>query len=235
MIINPYRFGGGGTDLSSLLTSLISWWSLDETSGTRADSHGSNTLADNNTVTYATGKQSNAAQFTSANSEYLSVSFGHGLGGGARDWSIAFWVYLDSLDQQTFMFTGDGTAASSNDYFIGYNSGVSRYFLNIPSGGSYNRLDANNYGAPSTATWANIVCYYNNGTTELGIIVNDGTANTSTTASPNAKNASFYLGSWFASQYTNGRLDEVAFWSRLLTASEITAIYNGGNGVAYPG
>ncbi|MBU0513002.1 MAG: hypothetical protein KJ638_15045, partial [Chloroflexi bacterium] len=42
---------------------LVAWWSLDETSGTRYDSHGGNHLSDNNTVGYSTGKQGNSANF----------------------------------------------------------------------------------------------------------------------------------------------------------------------------
>jgi hypothetical protein len=37
-------------------TSLISWWQLNEPSGSRGDSHGTNTLTDNNTVGSAVGK-----------------------------------------------------------------------------------------------------------------------------------------------------------------------------------
>lgn len=50
-----------GTGLSynqlpaTLKTSLISYWNLDEASGTRNDSHGANHLTDNNTVTQAFG------------------------------------------------------------------------------------------------------------------------------------------------------------------------------------
>ena len=42
-------------DGSNLLTNLVSWWELDEASGTRVDKHGSNDLTDNNTVTDAEG------------------------------------------------------------------------------------------------------------------------------------------------------------------------------------
>jgi hypothetical protein len=37
------------------LTSLVSWWELNETSGNRSDSHGANTLTDNNSVGFALG------------------------------------------------------------------------------------------------------------------------------------------------------------------------------------
>ena len=46
---------------SSLTTNLISYWKLDETSGTRVDSVGNNDLTDNNTVLYGAGKQGNGA------------------------------------------------------------------------------------------------------------------------------------------------------------------------------
>ncbi len=53
---------------------LAAWWSFDEASGARNDSHGSSHLTDNNTVTSAAGKKSNAASFASANAEYLNRS-----------------------------------------------------------------------------------------------------------------------------------------------------------------
>jgi len=87
---------GGGAAASTLLNDLVSWWSLDEASGSRADSHGSNTLTDSNTVTQATGKVSTAGQFTKVNSEHLTVPATHGLHGGDRDIAIVLWVYLDS-------------------------------------------------------------------------------------------------------------------------------------------
>lgn len=39
----------------ALTDNLISWWSLDEASGTRYDSHGTNHLTDNNTVSSEAG------------------------------------------------------------------------------------------------------------------------------------------------------------------------------------
>jgi hypothetical protein len=59
-----YNSGNGVvySDLSAgMKTNLISWYDLDEVSGSRADSHGSNTLTDNNTVTSATGIAAGAA------------------------------------------------------------------------------------------------------------------------------------------------------------------------------
>jgi hypothetical protein len=49
------------------LTSLVSWWQLNELSGNRSDSHGTNTLTDNNSVLSALGK----IQEPIANNDYV--------------------------------------------------------------------------------------------------------------------------------------------------------------------
>ena len=73
---------------SSLLTGLVSWWNLDETSGTRADSVGSNHLTDVNTVGYAAGKIGNAASFVAANNETLSTETAL----FEDDFTLSMWV-----------------------------------------------------------------------------------------------------------------------------------------------
>jgi len=58
---------------STLLDGLVSWWDLDEESGIRYDSVGSNDLTDNNTVGYDNGKIVNAASFVATNGERLTL------------------------------------------------------------------------------------------------------------------------------------------------------------------
>jgi hypothetical protein len=54
---------------AGLLTSLTSYWNLDELNSTRVDSHGSNDLTDNNTVTRALGpRASEDSSFSSSSS-----------------------------------------------------------------------------------------------------------------------------------------------------------------------
>ena len=63
-----------GDDGDNLLTNLISFWEMEEASGTRVDAvvASGNDLTDNATVTQNPGKVGNAAQFTLATSEWLS-------------------------------------------------------------------------------------------------------------------------------------------------------------------
>jgi len=84
----------------ALTDNLISFWGLEETSGTRVDAHGTNNLTDNNTVTSATGKVGTAGQFTNANSEYLSITDNASLSTGDIDFSAQAWVYFDSFGTQ---------------------------------------------------------------------------------------------------------------------------------------
>src|SRR5687768_2136031 len=83
---------------SPLLTSLIAHWKLDQTSGVRADSHAGNNLGDINTVGSAAGKLGNAASFIAANEEALGLGDNASLSMGNIDFTLALWVWLDSLD-----------------------------------------------------------------------------------------------------------------------------------------
>ncbi|MDA2917638.1 hypothetical protein MYX64_12505, partial [Nitrospinae bacterium AH_259_B05_G02_I21] len=80
---------------AGLLTDLKAHWKLNEASGTRSDSHGSNDLTDNNTVGQAAGKIGNAADFIRVNSEYLSIADNADVSAGDVDITWALWVWLD--------------------------------------------------------------------------------------------------------------------------------------------
>lgn len=233
---------GSSVAASTLLTSLVSWWSLDEASGSRADSHGSNTLTDNNTVTQATGKVSNAGQFTYANSEWLSKATPTGVNGGNTDWTIQAWVYADSFSGGSDKFPGivilGGAGllgAGDNDYLLVHDNGDTFEFFSS-NGSSFSLVSATNFGAASTATWYHIIAWHDSAVGSLNIKINDGTTDTNSsinTPSHQASADNLQIGRYDV--HWDGRIDEVAFWSRVLTASEITELYNSGSGIAYPG
>src|SRR3990167_5318802 len=75
---------------------LVAYYNLDEASGTRADSVGSNDLTDNNTVTQETGIVGSSTQHTSPNNEYLSVADTADLSMADIDFTVAAWFYMDS-------------------------------------------------------------------------------------------------------------------------------------------
>ena len=82
--------------LSPLLTNLVSYWTLDEASGTRADSHGTNHLTPTNAPVGATGKIGNGCDFESSSAQYLSCASNPTLQTGDVDFTIAAWVYVEN-------------------------------------------------------------------------------------------------------------------------------------------
>lgn len=253
---------GKGTVYKNLIpsdkTSLITYWNLHEGSGTRYDSHGSNDLTDNNTVTQASGVDGgnsvgdnntvtqaasgasiitkDAAQFTRTNSEFLSHPDNTDLSlGSDTAFTVACWVYLDSkpgfmgLVQKGGGVTND---SSEMEYSISYNSVSDRFtFFMGPTPSS--SLDADNLGSPSTGTWYFIVAWHDPTADTVNIQINDGTVDsTARTAGSQDTTDRFTIGraSEFNGNYTDGRIEEVGFWKRVLTSQERTDLYNGGNG-----
>ena len=239
MIINPYRFGGAA---SSLLTNLVSWWSLDETSGTRYDSHGSNDLTDNATVTYAAGKQGNAAEFVNANAEYLDRATTAALKGpAAGDFTIALWVYLGTAaDLRGIIDYGYGASAGQYNYRLRRRgaSGVGYLSWLVPNSGSEVKADTTDPVFLTESSWYFVIADYDSTADLIGISLNNGTRDTASVTTPNDVGSSptFRIGAEkFAGRSWDGLIDEVAYWSRLLTTDEKTSLYNSGSGIAYPG
>lgn len=224
----------------SLLTGLISYWKLNEASGTRADSAGDNDLTDNNTVTRVLGKQSGAAQFVSANSESLSISSNPSLQVGDIDFTLACWVYLTTKTLSQSFPTKVDSGSNSREYWVEYDSASDRIRFRVSSDGTSGNTTtvvANNLGAPSTGTWYFVVAWHDASSDTINIQVNNGTTDsTAHSTGVYAGTADFRIGAFgnTPSQFLNGYADEVGFWKRLLTTEEKTRLYNSGNGITYP-
>lgn len=225
----------------ALTDSLISYWKLEETSGTRVDSHGTNDLTDNNTVTSATGKINTAASFANASNEYLSHTDNTDLSLGDIDWTIAGWVNLATKSAIRRIFC-KGNVSGQFAYNIDYFSTSDRFrFENSGDGGfgaSFSSVLANNLGSPSTSTWYYIVCWHDSVGNTINIQVNNGTANSTAHSSGTFDDSqTFGIGgndAMLIGERFDGQIDEVGFWKRVLTADERTSLYNGGSGLAYP-
>lgn len=217
-------------------TNLVSWWELNETSGTRDDAHGTNDLTDNNTVGYDTGKKSNAASFVKANSEYLSRSDNSELSIGNNDFTVCFWGKIaNTTDYMGFVQKGLYNGAENREYTIYYN-GSRIVFATIRAGDKASiAAIGDNYGAPSANTWMFICGWYSTGTDTVYLQINNGTANTASNTDGLFDSAQpFYLGLTYDTSYTlSGVTDEVAFYKRVLTADEREWLYNSGAGREY--
>jgi len=86
----------------------------------------------------------------------------------------------------------------------------------------------------STGTWYHIVCTYDG--TNLKIYRNAVNDNTGT-GTPNytsAGNWNIGRGGDYNGFYSDCEVDEIGIWSRTLSASEVTELYNASNGLSYP-
>lgn len=234
---------------AALTTNLVSYWKLDESSGTRVDSPGANDLTDNNTVAAAAGIINNGADFEKDTSEYLNITDASqtGLEGGAS-WSISFWAKFES----DFAANGETRTIVNK---TGGSDGTRGYTL------SFRRVDAFGgdviqFTTSTDGTNANNNNYFVAaaiaiGTLEHWVITINTTGTTITVYRDNSlvgstaingaafdNTGDFSIGAGYDAgsfnSYFDGILDEVGIWSRIITTDEMAELYNSGAGLQYP-
>lgn len=236
----PITLGKGGPYdyvASGMHTSLIAYWLLGEASGTRADSHGANNLTDNNTVTQATGIQGNAAQFTAANSESLSIADNTDLSMGDIDFTLCCWAYLDSTGVTKDFMAKHLSAGDQRAYRLNIQASNQAFFYVDPLGTAIGEasVTATTFGAWAASAWHFVIAWHDATANTINIQVDDtGVNSTAFTLGVFDNTAAFQLGNSGNNEYHNGRLDEAAVWKRVLTADERSYMYNGGLGRTYP-
>lgn len=223
IVIGDYTLAAP-TGPSSLLTDLIAFWKLEEASGTRNDSVGAHHLTDVNTVTQATGRIGQAAQFTATNSERLSFTLsGSPLVLSNESFTVSAWMFPDS--------TQSSNAIDSRPGFSLYlASNTPRFYVEGAGSG-----DVGWGSALANSAWSHIVGWHEQGV-GIGISVNNGTPVTqSYTGGITNSAATFYLGCYTViTAFVDGRMDAVGFWKRVLTSGERAELYNGGAGIEHP-
>lgn len=217
----------------ALTDNLISYWALDEASGTRVDSHGSNDLADNNTVGSGTGKISNAASFVRANAESLSIADNTDLSTGDIDFSISLWINPSASTSYPAILTKDDNGSQREYGFYIEASTQKVSFFVFSSGGTF--AAAEWASALSTGTWYHVVGYHDSVNNVIGIAVNAGTpVTTAHSIGVRDGTAAFHIGiRGDGNEGYDGLIDEVGFWKKVLSSQERTDLYNGGSGLAY--
>jgi len=220
----------------TLANNLVAYWTLDEASGTRNDSVGTNHLTDNNTVTQNSGKVNYAAQFTAPNNEYLSIADNADLSTAGTSFTFSVWVYLDSIGVSRTIFAKTDYS-TQNSYQLSTGSDNKPNFYVTANNGAWDG-SIQSSTALSASTWYFIVVWYDIAANQLGLQLNNGTADTVSYSSGVVDNADpFMIGTDYyggTGSLWNGRIDEVGIWKRILTSAEIATVYNGGAGCDYP-
>ena len=213
----------------ALSDNLISWWELNETSGTRVDAHGSYDLTDNNTVGNGTGKQGNCADFIATNSEYLSsgTGFGTALGSSVTTFSMSFWFNADITSGNDGILSIGNFSNTQGEFNVHLSSNnLTTLFDNGASTSSFGHSD--------TTNWHHYAVSYNGSSYTIWL---DNVKKHTAVSFSNTLNFSglkMILGGYYNTPYTyDGLLDEVGVWDKALSDAEVAELYNSGSGLAY--
>jgi hypothetical protein len=214
---------------STALTGLANYWKMDETSDgsgavQRNDTISTMHLTDTNTCPSVAGIIGNGAQFVIANSERLGGAHG---GLGNFDFTIAGWYYADaSVGNQSILGSSNGKLwlrlQADNKIVLRLNDGTDH--------------ECGPAAAPSLAAWHYFVAWYDATLDKQFLQIDNGTAaevaNTGgVSAGAFTLQFASHAGALF---FFGGRIDEVGYWTRVLTADERTELYNSGVGKTHP-
>jgi hypothetical protein len=213
----------------SLSDNLLHYYTLDETTGTREDSHGTLDLSVTGTVGYEAGLIGNQATFGSGDNLLQSSSEVYSANG---DMSISAWITPNE--------TSRGDVIGKSGFFkIGFGITSSKWYA-LANFSTTNALVESGTGFAS-GTRRHIVATYTASSKTVELFV-DGTS-VGTSTGVGTKLTSTHILFIGAERETTGStiyndsisdVDEVGIWSRVLTSDDITALYNSGNGLEYP-
>jgi hypothetical protein len=192
-------------------------------------------------LTYGVGKVGTAFQFNGSNAYVQLPNNSLNLTGS---FSISFWVKLNNV-------------ATTYDYFVsnlnlvgsayGYGFGVYREFTNWVfqiNGGDKFIIYRHSSGSLNNNQWYHVAVCKSSTSTNMyinGTLVSTTKATVGPVPTPvetfnptYTSNQPCYIGGVPGSIFSNGAMDAVNFWNKELSASEITELYNSGNGKQYP-
>lgn len=219
----------------ALTDNLLSFWNLNELTGTTSYDSIGNVDGVNTNTFHANGKIGNGAGFYASTNDSAYIDFGTTYNFEKDEsFSISMWFKKDNS-------TLNGTLISNLDstgkgYAIYFNNSNSNLAISL-------RTDAFNYtigynNCCANTDWNHIVFTYDGSGDKTGIkLYANGENKPLTFFAPNmgasiVSTSSLRLGlQEVASMMFNGVIDEVGIWNRVLTSGETISLYNNGDGV----
>jgi len=230
--INPFS---GAKISSTLATDLRAWWPLEGSPWLDSHSAGPYTLSATNAPGTGTGKIASCLDVELSSTQWLYLENHADFRPGDTDFSWSCWVNAESLGGANGVFgKWHPSTASENEYCLIELAGDFAFFVHD---GTATQTSVSAGVSISTATWYHVVCWHDSVNNEIGIAVDDATPVTAAhSAGVNTGGSSrFEIGGYTntgAAQW-DGLIDEVGFWNKVVSAAEITELYNSGNAIGY--
>lgn len=204
---------------------LQNYWTLNETSGSRADSIGGLTLTAVNSPGSAAGVQGNAMACVRASSQHAD-SAGSTIVTYAVPYTVVFWLKPASSP-------GVGTGVMG--FSIGAPNNINVLIdstLHPQFGEHNNTIILTSTPALSVGSWSMVMIRREPVSRLIEISLNDGAIDSRTgDVSTVSATGLIRIGTIVAQTlFFDGSIDEVGIWNRRLSASEITWLYNSGSG-----
>lgn len=198
---------------------LIAYYKLNSNSN---DSVGTNNGTDTS-ITYSTWKIWNCAWYTSGTSKIV-ITENTSL--ALSEFSISFWFNPNTVTWFNPIFR---RSATFSQWYAVYLSWSSIYWY-IGNGADI----ATPAQTVSTSTWHHWVFTWSNTTKNVSLTINNWTPQTTSTAT-NITNSWVLNLLYDVPNVTSGnvQIDEVWIWNRVLSSTEISALYNWGSWITY--
>lgn len=218
----------------ALTTNLVSYYKLDSNSN---DSLGSNNGTDTG-VSYANaGIIGNCATYSGSSGSYTDIGTGIV---PTTAMSVSLWINCsNTTSYQGIAGRTDATSVATTAEIIrisGTTSGKIEWQVCI----SPNPFTAESTTVLSNNTWYHIVGTWDGSSGNLKLYINGSLEKTVTSAtgtlnSPAGINRIFgKYGTYNGGLFYGGKIDEIGYWTRELSSTEVTQLYNGGAGLSYP-
>ena len=215
------RNGALFNQTSTLWNNLVAYYTGD---GTPDDALGNYNGTLVNGATYGTGKISQGFSFDGVN-DFVDCD------------SIS---EINSSSTVSYSYWGKKTA-SNKHLLVGSQTSITNGFWlswwsdgNVYCSARNGNYSYTSYALPFDTNWHHFVGVYNGTSVKIyidGVLQVTNTTGVPTTLSSTSGN-DFNIG-YLESKYTDGNIDEVGVWNRELSASEVTELYNNGNGKQY--
>lgn len=214
----------------TLMTSLVSYFRLEDLT----DDIGSNGLTNVGTATFPAGKVNNGV-LGDASSKYLKKDSPSGFPTGTTSRSMSFWLKRASgqgaAGSQHAL--GWGTASNGQAWEF-YVYRYSEFGLDYYSNAAYK----SSAGILVADTWHHFIVIYDHSVPEIKIYLNGSLQTLTGGGAPPSPslNTGVAAGFRILSRATTGDIqspdivDEVGIWSKVLSSTEISDLYNGGAG-----